>query len=123
MHGGLAELSRTGRLHRRLVELGGRGHPHRRLAKLHGCLTKLGGRGRLHRRLAEPCGRGQLHSRLAEPGLEECQERSPTEEGDRTTIWKNGKRGAGLRPEPARSPEAKMFTGKTKFSLKDGISM
>ncbi|CAN5954453.1 unnamed protein product [Sphagnum jensenii] len=124
VHGGLAKLSGKGRLHCRLAELGGRGRPHRRLAKLHGRLTELGKRGRLHHRLAEPSGRGQLHSCLAEPGLEEWQRRSPTKEGDCTTIWKNGKRGAGLWPEPTGSPGAKMFMRrKTKFSLKDGSNI
>jgi len=106
-----------------VVELGGRGRPHRCLAKLHGRLTELGGRGHPHRRLVEPSGRGQPHNHLAKPGLEEWQERSSTEEGDRTTIWKNGKRGAELRPEPARSPWAKTFMGRTKFRLKDGSSI
>jgi len=64
-------------------------------------LAELGGRGRPHRRLVELSGRGQPHSRLAKPSLEEWQERSPTEESNRTTIWKNGKRGGGLQPELA----------------------
>jgi hypothetical protein len=120
VHGGLAELNGGGRLHRCLAELGRKGHLHRCLVKLHGHLTKVGGRRRPHRRLVELSGRGQLHSRLAEPSLEEWQEHSPTEEDDRTIIWKNGKRGAGLWLEPTRNPGAKTFTGRTKFSLKDG---
>jgi len=123
MQGGLAELSGRGRLHHCLAELGERGRLHRHLAKLHGRLTELSERGRPHRHLAKPNGKGQPHSRLAKPGLEEWQERNPTEEGDRTMIWKNGKRGVGLRPEPTRSPGAKTFMGRMKFSLKDGSSI
>jgi len=106
-HGCLAEV------HSGLTELSGRG-------RLHHCLAELGGRGRPHRRLVEPSGRRQPHSCLIELGFEEWQERSPMEEGDHTTICKNGKRGAKLRPELARSPGAKTFMGRTKFSLKDG---
>jgi hypothetical protein len=93
-HGRLAEV------HGDLAELSGRGRSHRRLAKVHGRLTELGGRGRPHHRLAEPSERGQPHNCLAKFSLEEWQERSPTEEGDRTMIWKNGKRGVGLWPKP-----------------------
>ncbi|CAK9278606.1 unnamed protein product [Sphagnum jensenii] len=143
VHGRLVELGGRGCWHGRLAKLHGRleercerGQPHGRLAEVHGGLAKLSGRGRLHRhlaelggrgrshcRLVEPNGRGKPHSHLAEPGMEDWQGCSPTEEGDRTTIWKNGKRGAGLQPKPARSPGAKTFTGRTKFSLKDGSSI
>ncbi len=116
VHGGREELSERRRMHRRLAELGRRGCLHYHLAKLHGHLTELGGKRRSHRRLAKPSGRGQPHSRLTE----EWQERNLTEEGDHTTIWKNGKRGAGLQPKPARNPGAKTFTRRTKFSLKNG---
>ncbi|CAK9881768.1 unnamed protein product [Sphagnum jensenii] len=123
VHGDLAELGGRGQLHHCLAELGGRGCPHHHLVKLHGRLTELGGRRRLHRSLAEPNGRGQPHNCLIEPGLEEWQKWSSMEEGDRTSIWKNGKRGVGLQPELAQSPKAKTFTGKTKFSLKDGSNI
>ncbi len=88
MHGGLAELSGRRRLHHHLAKLGGRGHPHRRLAKLHGRLIELGERRCSHCHLAEPSERGQSHSHLTEPGLEEWQKCSPTEEDENIRFGK-----------------------------------